>query len=182
MEGLRLNRLRDTARERILYAAEAVVRKQGARKMSLEAVAECAGVSKGGLLYHFPSKTRLLEAVVSSHLSRFDADISARPGLDAADGLLRAYLAEMLHRLGDGAPPASGMLAAAAENPAILDPARRYGRDLLERLRANSADPERATTIFLAVQGIWMAEFLGLDLFPREKARDVLERMSAKLT
>ncbi|WP_290688842.1 MULTISPECIES: TetR/AcrR family transcriptional regulator [unclassified Haematobacter] len=181
MEGFPLNHARGTAKERILYAAEAV-RKQGARKMSLDAVAERAGVSKGGLLYHFPSKTRLLEAVVSSHLNRFDSDISARPGLDAADGLLRAYLAEMLHRLAEGAPPASGMLAAAAENPTILGPARHYGRELLERLRANSADPERATMIFLAVQGIWMAQFLGLDLIPREEARVVLERMGTKLT
>src|SRR5687767_14471935 len=44
------------ARERILEAAERVVGDVGAARMTLEGVAQAAGVSKGGLLYHFPTK------------------------------------------------------------------------------------------------------------------------------
>ena len=43
------------ARERILDAAESVVIEQGVTGMTLDAVAARAKVSKGGLLYHFPS-------------------------------------------------------------------------------------------------------------------------------
>ena len=40
-------------RRRLLDAATAVVRRDGARALTLDAVAAEAGVSKGGLLYHF---------------------------------------------------------------------------------------------------------------------------------
>ena len=45
-------------RQAILEAAERVVTEAGAAHLTLDAVAGKAGVSKGGLLYHFPSKKR----------------------------------------------------------------------------------------------------------------------------
>jgi AcrR family transcriptional regulator len=48
----------------MLDAAEAVVVRQGIANLTLEAVAAEAGMSKGGLLHHFPSKDRLVEAMV----------------------------------------------------------------------------------------------------------------------
>jgi AcrR family transcriptional regulator len=45
-----------STRENILRAANLVVVEEGVSRMTLEAVAREAGVSKGGLLYHFPSK------------------------------------------------------------------------------------------------------------------------------
>ena len=46
---------RPSARARLLDAAVAVVRRDGAQALTLDAVAAEAGVSKGGLLYHFRS-------------------------------------------------------------------------------------------------------------------------------
>ena len=46
-----------TTQEQILDAAEAVVIERGVKGMTLETVAAKANLSKGGLLYHFPSKT-----------------------------------------------------------------------------------------------------------------------------
>ena len=48
-----------------LDAAESVVVRQGIANLTLEAVAAEAGMSKGGLLHHFPSKDRLVEAMVT---------------------------------------------------------------------------------------------------------------------
>jgi AcrR family transcriptional regulator len=50
--------------DRVLDAAEAVVVRQGIANLTLEAVAAEAGISKGGLLYHFPTKDRLIDALV----------------------------------------------------------------------------------------------------------------------
>ena len=44
---------RGDTRKRLLDAAAAVVRRDGAGALTLDAVAAEAGVSKGGLLYHF---------------------------------------------------------------------------------------------------------------------------------
>ena len=48
----------------MLDAAEVVVVRQGIANLTLDAVAAEAGLSKGGLLHHFPSKDRLIEAMV----------------------------------------------------------------------------------------------------------------------
>ncbi|MGN0062702.1 MAG: TetR/AcrR family transcriptional regulator [Nocardioides sp.] len=61
------------AREKVLDAYVALLHAEGERAATMDAVAQRAGVSKGGLLYHFPSKEALAEAV----LARFD-EITAR--------------------------------------------------------------------------------------------------------
>jgi len=47
-------------RDRILDAAGQLVTGQGTRHLTLDGVAQAAGVSKGGLLHHFPGKDALL--------------------------------------------------------------------------------------------------------------------------
>jgi AcrR family transcriptional regulator len=52
-----------SARDRILDAYVDVLGVEGERYATVEAVAAKAGVSKGGLLYHFPSKDHLARAL-----------------------------------------------------------------------------------------------------------------------
>ncbi len=59
-------------RDRLLDSAEQLVATIGGANLTLEAVAEKAGVSKGGLLYHYRSKEALLLALVHRHLERTD--------------------------------------------------------------------------------------------------------------
>jgi tetracycline repressor-like protein len=83
------------ARDRILEAGYAVAGQSGVAAVTLDAVANRAGVSKGGLLYHFPSKEALVSGMVDGLCRAFaglaDAAASADPvpvGRSA-----RAYLA-----------------------------------------------------------------------------------------
>lgn len=57
-----------SSRDRILDASERLVAQTGASHLTLDAVAQSAGVSKGGLLYHFPTKEALLEGMVERHI------------------------------------------------------------------------------------------------------------------
>lgn len=56
------------ARDAVLDAFEALLIDVGERAATLDAVAKRAGVSKGGLLYHFPNK----EALIAATLERLD--------------------------------------------------------------------------------------------------------------
>ena len=47
-----------------LDAAEAVISEKGFAKLLLDSAAAKAGISKDGLLHHFPTKNKLLEALV----------------------------------------------------------------------------------------------------------------------
>lgn len=63
------------AREKVLDAFEAILIDEGARAATMDATARAAGVSKGGLLYHFGSK-EALEAGIIERLERLvDTDV-----------------------------------------------------------------------------------------------------------
>lgn len=62
------------AREKVLDAFEAILIDDGERAATLEATAKAAGVSKGGLLYHFRSKDDLEAGLLErlDHLTTLD--------------------------------------------------------------------------------------------------------------
>ncbi len=53
-----------SARDRILLAFENLLINEGERSATLDAVAAAAGVSKGGLLYHFKSRDALTSGLI----------------------------------------------------------------------------------------------------------------------
>ena len=55
---------RSPARDRLLDAVEVLLVERGMSGLTLDHVAEHAGVSKGGLLYHVPSKAKLLDGLI----------------------------------------------------------------------------------------------------------------------
>ncbi len=50
-------------REEILTAAERVIAQLGVKRLTIEQVAKAAGMSRGGLLYHFASKEALIQGM-----------------------------------------------------------------------------------------------------------------------
>jgi len=77
-------------REVVLDALETLLLEGGSSAATLEAVAAAAGVSKGGLLYHFGSKEALYQGFLDRLLieSRAEADGT----LTAPEGVVAAYL------------------------------------------------------------------------------------------
>ena len=64
-----------TTKDTILDAAETVVARDGSRHMTIEAVAAEANISKGGVLYHYPNKMALLQAMVTRMVTAVRDDI-----------------------------------------------------------------------------------------------------------
>lgn len=64
-----------SARDRVLDAFETILINQGERAATLDAVASEAGVSKGGLLYHFGSKEALVDGLVERLSALVTADV-----------------------------------------------------------------------------------------------------------
>lgn len=79
-----------SSRDRILDAYADALAVEGERHATLDAVAAKAGVSKGGLLYHFPSKDRLADALCDRLLTLADEDVKAMRA--APEGAARYYI------------------------------------------------------------------------------------------
>ncbi|MCB7135379.1 TetR/AcrR family transcriptional regulator [Cellulosimicrobium marinum] len=79
------------ARAKVLRAFASLLVEHGERAATIEAVADLAGVSKGGLLYHFGSKDALVDGLVEHLHELTDADVETMRAAPAGpvDYLLR---------------------------------------------------------------------------------------------
>ncbi len=181
MEQRRGNRQPADTKQRLLDAAEALARRLGPGNLSLDAVAAEAGVSKGGLLYHFPSKIKLMEALVENHLSRLDASLRAQEATGRPNAAICAYLDHFQEECARQRPPAAGLLAALAQNPELLVPVRAQERDFLERIRADATDQNFATVAFLVVHALRAMKMLGTEVMDDTEAKAMVDWLSREL-
>lgn len=170
------------AKNKVRQAAAAVLHRDGAAQLTLDAVAREAGVSKGGLLYHYPSKDALLQDVLDRFLQEAEADIARREALDQfpSGRFARAYLGSTLDTPPEE-PGASALLAAISLNPALLDGVRARYRDWQARAERDGLPPGLGTLLRLAADGLWLAELFDLAP-PTAQERAALAAAAQRLT
>lgn len=176
---------RETSRDTILDAAQAVVLDRGAGHATLEAVAERAGLSKGGVLYHFQNKDALLAALVDRMVAQFTAELqqqSRRLGSDRSRAL-EAYV-EAVFAMGEQMSDAAcALLLALSSNPALLEPLRALYREHHRELMSARVGREQAAVVSLALDGLWLLEMFQISpLSPEDEAsiKSLLLRMAAE--
>jgi AcrR family transcriptional regulator len=167
--------------DQLLDAAEKVVRRDGSARLTLDAVAAEASVSKGGLLYHFPSKEALLTAMVQRMVRSFDdaRDRVAGSDDDAPGAWTRAYVRTTA---GSGSPSehdttSSALLAAIALEPSLVTPLRERYVHWRARIADDGIDGIDGAVACLAADGLWMADLLGLAPPQGEVREEIVFRM-----
>jgi AcrR family transcriptional regulator len=174
--------VRDT-RSQILDAAQAVVMRDGVRNLTLDAVAAHAGISKGGLLYHFHSKEDLAAAMIERSIAWFDEAL-----LDAAkdDGQARGRFTRAYVRASLGMTPLTGegfdnfcssITTALLSFPERLQPVQQQGERTQADIENDGLDPVLATIIRLTVDGLWLSENFNLMRFDPDMKARVAERL-----
>lgn len=159
-----------STRNNILFAADSVIREKGIQRLTLDEVAKVAGVSKGGLLYHFASKDALIQGMLETALESFDAEIQRLRELDTSPGAwLRAYIRASFPN-GQGDPLAqtligSAVLASVGSNPAITLAYQQHVQKWIRAAATDGIEQHKADAIRLAVDGIWLQEALGIAPF-----------------
>ena len=168
-----------SSRDRIVDAAEKVVIEVGAAHLTLNAVAEEASVSKGGLLYHFATKETLLKAMLERRIQRFKKNQEEKVGelQNGPTREIKAYIHSTLGRDRKADRVGASLLAAIAHNPKLLDPAREDYRKRLNRLIPAGFGFERAAVIVLAVDGLRLLELLSLSPFSESQRKKVMEEL-----
>lgn len=168
-----------TTREAILDAAEAVVSEDGAGRLTIDAVVARSGFSKGGVLYHFPNKTALLEAMVGRLLAGVAGNIETAEtrAAEAGDPLMPHVVTALCNKphLDSGVPFA--LLAASAEQPELLDPAREFNRGIWHKLVDTAPDPVMAAIIMLALDGLSFHDLLNFAVLDPQKRETIHQRL-----
>lgn len=130
------------ARERVLDAFQSLLIDEGERTATLDATAKAAGVSKGGLLYHFGSKEDLAAGLIE-RLRRL-ADLDLERMADAPEGPVAYYIrtSVMEDAALDRALMATSRLAQGGHVPAaeaLRDVRRRWADAIRPHVRDETA-------------------------------------------
>jgi AcrR family transcriptional regulator len=168
------------ARTKLLDAAEGIVAARGVAALTLDAAAREAGVSKGGLLYHFASKEALLRGMMARMAAEmhamFDALLAMQP--EGPGRATNAFLAWGFHN-----PPdqhardlrvAAALLAAHNFDPKLLDPMREFHARLRALAEADGLPDGVSKAIIAACDGLFMAQVFGI-WQPAVPERDAIE-------
>ena len=122
---------RASARKAIIDAAVRVLADEGYRRTTFTRIQDVSGVSRGLITYHFGTKARLIEAVITSLRDTYAEQAIAPRAVDTLCGrdAVLAMVDSYVERLAKDPTPASVMLVIAlssdAEEPEVVEAVRR---------------------------------------------------------
>ncbi len=174
---------RSATREALLRAASQVVIDKGVEALTLDAVAKQAGVSKGGLLYHFPNKDALMGGMVEQLIQDFETVLQTEFDQDDAPGTpgqwVRAYIRATLRFSKQSLALIARLSSIAADSPNLLEAAKVYDQQWRQRLETSGIDPTKATIILLATDGLWLSEVFQVGTLDEPRLTQVVETLLA---
>uniref|UniRef100_UPI0030D95676 TetR/AcrR family transcriptional regulator n=1 Tax=Brasilonema sp. UFV-L1 TaxID=2234130 RepID=UPI0030D95676 len=160
------SKARSLTRETLLRAATQVILDKGVEALTLDAVAHQAGVSKGGLLYHFPNKDVLIVGMVEQLIQDFETALQEEFDRDDAPGTpgqwLRAYIQATLRISKQSLALIARLSSIGVDKPELLECAEAYEQRWRQRLKTDGLNPRTATIIQLAIDGLWFSEVFKL--------------------
>ncbi|TCP47249.1 TetR family transcriptional regulator [Tamaricihabitans halophyticus] len=155
--------MRPSSKQTILAAARKLAERSGIRSLTLDAAAREAGLSKGGLIYHFASKEQLMLAVVA-HLA---ADCEEAMLVELGKPFEAASAAERVAAYGRviaGESASRGDLAIlidSVQEDELLEPWRALLRNWLSESDTRAPMPDARSVDLavsrLAADGLWLA-------------------------
>lgn len=172
-----MGRIRRIMKDDILDATERVVMKLGAAGLSIDAVAQEAGVSKSTVVYDHKSKSALLEALIDRRLTK-EMERQAAGVAEAADTphpelYGRIKVAE---RAVDEAERAVAMAISASlsSEEKLQKQMQDWTQSDLEAM-ASGPRPQAALMAYLALSGFYFTELFGFHQWSTEDQSRILE-------
>lgn len=156
-------RPRTIDREKVLACAEQLVQRNGAKALTLDAVAREAGITKGGLQYCFGSKDDLIAALIDRWILVFDTQVEHCRGAEVEDptNLARAY-ARACSQIDDATRARMvGMLVTLLQSPRHLARVRAWYTRWLEAGQGHTVEARQIRTMIFAAEGAFFLRSLG---------------------
>lgn len=165
-----------SARDKIIDAAMAIVRQQGVARLTLDEAARNAGLSKGGVLYHFKTKDDLIRGMVERLIGQCDT-LHQRYYQEEPEGAYRwarTVVRTAFDPNGPASDPVSGaLLAAVTVNPDLVAPIQAKYEQWIERVKGDSPNFEIATLVCMAMDGYLFERLMGLQLCDAEQCERI---------
>ncbi|MFM2088082.1 MAG: hypothetical protein RLZZ237_2951 [Pseudomonadota bacterium] len=175
-----MGRKRVIDQEHILDAAEVVVARDGAARLTLDAVAVQAGISKASVLYDYKSKQALIAAVVDRAVARDNAfNQETTTSLGAVDSaVIRGRIAAAALPIPEQFKQvAMNLCAAMAQDAQLRATLQANQQAVITQILASSAQPRGALLAYLALEGLKLLEALDYHSWPQEERSRILREI-----
>ncbi|MGO4852717.1 TetR/AcrR family transcriptional regulator [Phaeovulum sp. W22_SRMD_FR3] len=150
------------SRDRLLDLAEELVRSGGGAALTIGALAQAAGISKGGVQYAFASKDALVRGLIDRWTDQFERLLGDPPAEDPV-GFVRRYIAATRASQQAMNAKMAALLVSYLEDPANLQETRDWYRGVFGRLSGSGPEARAARVAFLAVEGLFLMRINGID-------------------
>lgn len=162
-DGILLCMAKKSKRVFLIEVANNIVKRYGAEKLTLDELARESSLSKGGVLYHFPTKEALLKALLENWINDFEASIN-KTLEDAPSGKgawIHAFIKASANEEPMSQNKALALLAVIAHDHELLGLVRKR-TEVWQKQLIGDFDPALATLLRLAADGLFWAELLNL--------------------
>lgn len=169
---------RKSSKAAILDAAERVVMRHGLKSATIEAVAVEAGVSKGGLFYHFASKQDMLEQLIDRHVERF-MEMREKIMQELPESRSRRLKASLLASLNEPIKREENLpnILALLDDVSLREKIYLLKKRLFQEMSNDTDHPERVALAMMAADGLWMSGMYGAPLFTEEFRQKVVDEL-----
>jgi AcrR family transcriptional regulator len=153
--------------ESIILAAEQELRKNGVRALSLDRIAKAVGISKSGLLHHFPTREALLIALMAHAFKLGEEEMERQLALEPEPGkpgrFVRAYLGSNLQMIRDGRTnQIAAFVELAVAEPAVIASQQSCFAEMRAGIDNDGLDPTLASIIAGASDNLWFQVLFGM--------------------
>jgi AcrR family transcriptional regulator len=163
----------EVVHDRILDAAEELICTRGIAGFTLDAVARAAGVSKGGLLYHFRSKDSLIAGMQRRMASRMAETLKqAKAG---SEPVLQAFVRHLRRDYERGGRSFAPLLLARERE----EPCEELQALMACIARESGGDGKGSTLLLLAALGLMLSSLARLPYPLPEHATDLLDELES---
>ncbi|WIL44818.1 TetR/AcrR family transcriptional regulator (plasmid) [Bacillus bombysepticus] len=171
--------MNNAKRKAILAAASFIIENYGMEKLTLEAIAKQAGISKGGLLYHFPNKDAIIKGMIDEYSSAFLMDVRDKVSnsSEAIGKWHHVYLESAINDTGVSNELVSAYIATLFTNPLLLSKFQSDCQELYEEIEKDEIEPIKAAVIRLAVDGLCYSEIFNVGKIDEGLKQKVIKRL-----
>lgn len=170
----------ERTRAAAIQAALAIIARDGAGRLTLDAIARESGMSKGALMHQFHTKEAVLKALLEHQVAHFEA--FSRRYLEEHAGTLpqpqlAVQIATLREAVASSQPVALAILGAVAQEPNLLSITRDDDAARLEAIKAEAPDPDLALLRWAAAQGLALSSLFGLSPLPPADRERLFDRL-----
>ncbi len=177
-----MGRPRSIDRDHLLDMAEKLVAEGGAAALTMDAVAQASGVTKGGVQYCFGNKDGLLKAMIERWGDRFDADVERRKR-GRTDALSHIAAHVRATREGDIEDDSrfAAMMTSLIPNTEQLEETRAWYRKQWDGLDVSTLEGRRARLAFIANEGAFLLRSFNFFNLTKEEWEAIFDDIEALL-